>query len=115
MSQCSSYRMDSVACTVPAAHNHQLRTSQQQMIVFKPPPPKMQHTQSEGVSEGGRGREGEKEGGREGRESGRKEGREGEKEGGRDGREGHSVLAHRAVVLVPNWSPPLLDNHLCPV
>ena len=55
------------------------------MIVFKPPPPKMQHTLSEGVSEGGRGREGEKEGGREGRESRRKEGREGEKEGGREG------------------------------
>ena len=56
------------------------------MIVFKPPPPKMQHTQSEGVSEGGRGRERKREGGRGGRVGERKGGKEKKRgEGGREG------------------------------
>ena len=65
MSQCSSYRMDSVPCTVPVAHNHQLRTSE---------------TQHNSLYSNNTTNEGEKERGRERKEGGKK----GRRERGRD-------------------------------
>ena len=102
MSQCSSYRMDSVPCTVPAAHNHQLRTSETQHNSLYSNNTTIKHAahtmrerkreEKRGEKEGGRqrGREGGKEGGkkggkREGGKGGRKKGKEGEREGLREG------------------------------
>ena len=68
----SPYRMDSVPCTVPAAHNHQLRTSETQHNSLY-----SNNTTNEGEKERGREREGGRERGREGGKGGRKEGKEG--------------------------------------
>ena len=93
MSQCSSYRMDSVPCTVPAAHNHQLRTSEKQhnsLYSNNNTIKHAAHTMRERKREEERGREGKREqgrGGREGEREGRREGRR-EGEGGREGKEG---------------------------
>ena len=82
MSQCSSYRMDSVLCTVPAAHNHQLRTSETQHNRNNTT---IKHA-ARRKREEERGREGEKEGRREGRQRGREGGKKGGR--GREGKEG---------------------------
>ena len=82
MSQCSSYRMDCVPCTVPAAHNHQLRTSETQhnsLYSNNTTIKHAAHTRRERKREEERGREGEKEGGREGRQRVRDGGKEGGK------------------------------------
>ena len=82
--------MDSVPCTVPAAHNRQLRTSEKQhnsLYSNNTTIKHAAHTMMERKREEERGREGEKEGGREGRQRGREGGKEGGKKGGR-GREG---------------------------
>ena len=92
MSQCSSYRMDSVHCTVPAAHNHQLRTSEKHHNSLYSTIKHAAHTMRERKREEGRGREGEKEGGREGRQRGREGGKGGRKEGKEGEREGHSYI-----------------------
>ena len=89
MSQCSSYRMDSVPCTVPAAHNHQLRTSEKQhnsLYSNNATIKHAAHTMRERKREEERGREGEKEGGREWRQRGKKGGRSRGREGGKKGR-----------------------------
>ena len=91
LSQCSSYRMDSVPCTVPAAHNYQLRTSETQRnnTTIK----HAAHTMRERKREekrrerGRKGREAEREGRREGRREGEggRERMEERREGGREG------------------------------
>ena len=97
MSQCSSYRMDSVPCTVPAAHNHQLRSSEKQHnslysnnTTIKHAAHTMRERKREDKKEGGRERKREEgRGGREGEREGRREGRrggEGGREGGKKGR-----------------------------
>ena len=117
MSQYSSYRMDSVPCTVPAAHNHQLRTSEIQHNSLYSNNATIKHAahterEREGEKEGERegrqrGREGGKEGGkkggrgREGGKGGRKEGKEGEREGLREGHlHIHSIYIHPPTLCI---------------